>query len=193
MKLDSTYFDSIRIKPRVRRTAARRCEWPGCSEPGEHRAPKGRRQEGEYHHYCQAHAREYNKSYNYFAGMDDDELRAFQKDGHTGHRPTWRLGQRGASVFRAARPHIGASMTDPFGLFGEEAPARPERTVGNAARKAFDTLGLDLDASASDIKARYKTLVKRHHPDANKGTREAEDRLIEIIQAYRYLREVGFC
>jgi hypothetical protein len=200
VKLDSAYFDRIRIKPKRQRqtqsrTARKTCEWPGCNQAGDHRAPKGRAREGEYHNFCVDHVREYNKSYNYFAGMDDDELRRFQTDGATGHRPTWRLGQRGASAFRAARVRPDApGFSDRFGLFDDGGPRpAPERHIGNAARKAFDILGLDLEAEASDIKAKYKSLVKRHHPDANGGEREAEERLIEIIKAYRYLREAGFC
>ena len=60
----------------------------------------------------------------------------------------------------------------------------------NAERKAFDTLGLEVDATAAEIKARFKELVKRHHPDANGGDRSTEDRLREIIQAYNYLKSV---
>ena len=44
-----------------------------------------------------------------------------------------------------------------------------------------------------EIKARFKVLVKRHHPDANGGDRSTEDKLREIIQAYNYLKSVGFC
>ena len=64
--------------------------------------------------------------------------------------------------------------------------------VGNAARKAFDALGLEADATTVEIKIRFKALVKRHHPDANGGDRSTEDRLREIIQAYNYLKSIGF-
>lgn len=207
MKLESTYFDRIRIKPRgqqqkksQRRATRQECEWAGCTEAGDHKAPKGRSREGEYHNFCVSHVREYNKSYNYFAGMDDDELRRFQTDGATGHRPTWRMGQRGASTQRtAAQASVGRrEFADRFGVLGESGaskrPAqRPNRHVSKAARKALDALGLDAGVDAEAIKAKYKSLVKTHHPDANGGDREAEDRLIEIITAYRYLREAGFC
>ena len=63
----------------------------------------------------------------------------------------------------------------------------------NAERKALDTLGLEGTPTAPDIKARFKLLVKRHHPDANGGDRTSEDRLREIIQAYNYLKSAGFC
>jgi DnaJ-class molecular chaperone len=52
-------------------------------------------------------------------------------------------------------------------------------------------LELPEDASPSEIKAQYKALVKRHHPDANGGDRGSEDKLREIIQAYNYLKQVG--
>ncbi len=63
--------------------------------------------------------------------------------------------------------------------------------VRNAERKAFDVLGLEIDATAHDVKTRFKALVKRHHPDANGGDRSSEDKLREIIQAYNYLKSVG--
>lgn len=194
MKLDSTYFDSIRIKPRRRKAAKKMCEWPECKLAGDHKAPKGGSHDGEYYNYCTAHAREYNKSYNYFDGMNDEQQQSFKKESADGYRPTWRMGQRGASVFRTVRTRFDRRSTgDPFGIFNDQPDPRPKRQISNAARKAFDTLGLDFDTQGSDIKAKYKTLVKMHHPDANGGTREAEDRLIEIIQAYRYLRGSGFC
>ena len=67
------------------------------------------------------------------------------------------------------------------------------RKVLNAQRRALDVLGLEADAQRADIKARFKVLVKRHHPDANGGDRTSEDRLREIIQAYNYLKSAGFC
>jgi DnaJ-class molecular chaperone len=59
--------------------------------------------------------------------------------------------------------------------------------------KAFDTMGLGANATAKDIKTRYKELVKKHHPDANGGDRGSEDRFREVIQAYQLLKQNGFC
>jgi len=96
MKLDSKYFDKVRVKPGDERLARDRfpvCEWPGCAKPGRHKAPKGRGSEGQFHNYCTEHVQQYNKTYNYFEGMKDDEVQGFQKDARTGHRPTWKLGE----------------------------------------------------------------------------------------------------
>ena len=84
-----------------------------------------------------------------------------------------------------------------FRHFGARSDAdhlrrRETRVIRNAERKALDVLGLEPEASTAEIKVRFKTLVKRHHPDANGGDRSAEDKLREIIQAYKYLKSVGF-
>ncbi|HZP77970.1 MAG TPA: DnaJ domain-containing protein [Pseudolabrys sp.] len=200
MKFDSPLFDRVRVKPnqdRRLRAQSPACNWPGCNEPGTHRAPKGRTQENEYWQFCLAHVRDYNQSYNFFAGMSDDAVMAYQKDAITGHRPTWKMG---AGKTGTGRPDFDTAG-DPFHVFHEfggrtharaEAPPETERrSVRNAERKALDTMGLDIDASAQDVKARFKELVKRHHPDANGGDRSTEDRLVEIIQAYNYLKTAG--
>ena len=69
--------------------------------------------------------------------------------------------------------------------------AEPPRAVRNAERKALHELGLEVGADKAEIKAQFKLLVKRHHPDANGGDRGTEDKLREIIQAYNYLKTTG--
>jgi hypothetical protein len=201
MKLDSKYFDSIRVSSgQTRETpkTARVCQWKGCSEPGSHRAPKGRGHDGEYYRFCIDHVRQYNASYNYFEGMSNSEVEDFRKDAITGHRPTWKLGENAWATGKAGRDaRSGGSAADPHGLFDDDAdiPNRPaaetRRPLRTLERKALDSLHLTEKATAIEIKARFKELVKRHHPDANGGDRGAEDKLREIIQAYNYLKQAG--
>ncbi len=210
MKFDSPLFDRIRVKPGQDRTVrpdatAAACNYPGCELKATHRAPKGRGQEHEYWHFCLEHVRAYNHSYNFFSGMSDDAVTRYQKDAITGHRPTWKMGTGKQSASASGRGPGAAQgqfggAADPFGIFhalGGGARSRTNgkphaetRVVRNAERKALDTLGLEIDATLHDIKARFKALVKRHHPDANGGDRSSEDRLREIIQAYNYLKSV---
>src|ERR1700749_752580 len=98
MKFDSPLFDRIRVKPdqdRRLRAELPACDWPGCEHGATHRAPKGRGREREYWRFCLAHVREYNHSYNFFAGMTDDAVARYQKDAMTGHLPTWKIGMVG--------------------------------------------------------------------------------------------------
>lgn len=205
MKLDSKHFDRIRVKSGRAAEKSERipvCAWPGCSKPGTHKAPRGREFEGEYLNFCLDHVRDYNKSYDFFHGLDDAAVSSFQKDAVTGHRPTWKLGenswassQNGRTGGRRA-PRHDASTDDPFGLFSKDREyhrSPPGRRARNAELKALHSLGLDEKASSKDIKTRYKALVKRLHPDANGGSRENEDKLKEVIQAYDYLCSSGYC
>jgi curved DNA-binding protein CbpA len=202
----SKLFDKIRIKPDKESVAREQfppCEWDGCANAGAYRAPKGRGREGQYHHFCLEHVQLYNKSYNYFSGMRDDDVVAFQKDAMTGHRPTWntsvnRWGTADPNAGHREAPR-GPVYNDPFGVFHGsrtgpvEVEDTPRRRVSPLTQRAFDTLHLEVDAGRDAIKAQYKAMVKRHHPDANGGDRSSEDRLREIIQAYNYLKTAGFC
>jgi hypothetical protein len=204
MKFDSPLFDRIRVKPaedRRLRADLPNCEWQGCSNKATHRAPKGRLRENEYWRFCLDHVRDYNHSYNYFAGMSEDAVARYQKDSVTGHRPTWKMGtgQRFAGGgFAPQGAHDPFNLVREFGAGPNWRPrsegVEPERrTLRNAERKALQALGLDDDAGRLEIKARFKLLVKRHHPDANGGDRTSEDKLREIIQAYNYLKSTGAC
>jgi DnaJ-like protein len=204
MTTNSPLFDRIRVKPdrdRRLRSELPGCQWPGCGAPATHRAPKGRLRASEYWRFCLEHVREYNNSYNFFAGMSDDAVAQYQKEDVTGHRPTWKMGSLGGERRRAGRAGFrtaGWAAEDPFELFGagrasRAKPASEGRKILNAQRRALETLGLEADASRTDIKTRFKMLVKRHHPDANGGDRGSEDRLRDIITAYNYLKTAGFC
>jgi DnaJ domain len=198
MKLDSKYFDKIRSAPRGSKPEPKVeniCEWPGCEKPARHKAPKGRNAEGQFHNYCLAHVQEYNKTYNYFAGMADGDVSTFQKDAQLGHRPTWKLGQNSHANAGSVRGKA-KRFRDPLELFGtEQKPA--VKKLGRSLRKnesdALATLGLDENATPEHAKSKYKLLVKRLHPDANGGSRANEDTLKAVIHAYDTLRASGFC
>jgi hypothetical protein len=207
MNLNSPLFDRIRASRETEpeaQPAERRCDHPGCQARGEFRAPKGRGKEGQFYAFCLEHVRAYNASYNYFAGMSDDAVAAYQKDAAIGHRPTWKLGanaqearaaERGAKRAKT-RPADAPETDDAFNLFGERfgRRARPEpevRTLTEPTRKAFEALNLEPEAGKDAIKARYKELVKRFHPDANGGDRSREARLTEIVNAYNHLKRAG--
>ena len=195
MDLNSPLFDRIRIKPRGRAPekpveATTPCSHPGCVKPGVHKAPKGRDREGEFFYFCVDHVREYNATYDYFKGMDDEALAKYRQAEAIGHRPTWKMGPRAGA--RGAT-HVDetvyaeARTTRRRGARREGAAANEPR-YNALALKALFTLELDANATEAIIKSRYKELVKRHHPDANGGDRSSEDKLREIIQAYNYLR-----
>jgi hypothetical protein len=198
MNLNSRLFDSIRVKPAAKQQqeaapAEIRCDYPGCTREGAFRAPMGRDREGQYFCFCLDHVREYNATYNYFDGMTDDAVAKYQKEAIVGHRPTWNMG-----VNRAGKGHREDGVDpaeDPLGMFrgrtGFHGAASPRRPLySDATMKALAKLDLDDAATFDVVKARYKELVKRLHPDANGGDRSSEDKLREIIRAYNFLKTV---
>ena len=190
------FKSDIRIKPerRVRpETEARRCSVANCAEPAAFRVPKSRENLSDYLWCCLEHARAHNESWDFFKGMDDAAIERFRDDAILGHRPTWPLGKRAAGT---PNPFGVGGVRDSHGTFGGDADdepriRRPERTLTRLQIQALDTLRLPHGATLIEIKARYKELVKRFHPDANGGDRGAEERLKQVIKAYGVLRASG--
>lgn len=88
-------------------------------------------------------------------------------------------------------------VADPFGLFraqqrkAESDRLAGERHLGKLERTALADLDLDGSADGPAIRARYKELLKRCHPDANGGDRSAEHKLQRVIKAYKTLQKAG--
>jgi len=183
----------IRIKPDAAAAPkVRPCATPGCTAEGAYRVPKSREQISTYLWLCLPHAREHNEKWDYFAGMNEAEIERFREAAVIGHRPTWPLGKRAAGV---PGGHGAYRIEDGFVIFGEAreppSPRRPQRVLTRLQQQAFDVLDLETSATLNEIKARYKELVKRFHPDANGGDRGTEERLKQVIKAYGVLRASG--
>ncbi|RAK62751.1 J domain-containing protein [Phenylobacterium kunshanense] len=192
-KDDATKEDVHALKP-----GERQCDHPGCRLAATARAPKGRDMLNEHYWFCQPHAAEYNRNWNFFAGMSEGEVRRRQQEeAMTGGRPTWEMKagrhSREAAAF-TAKFGSGQGYRDPFGMFGGGGARKPEpeaRRLGKIERNALADLDLDEDADGPKIRARYTELVRRLHPDSNQGDRSGEHRLQRVIKAYQALRKAG--
>jgi molecular chaperone DnaJ len=58
---------------------------------------------------------------------------------------------------------------------------------GAPTRDYYEVLGLDREASASEIKAAYRRLALQYHPDRNPGDPSAEEKFKEVSVAYAVL------
>jgi hypothetical protein len=180
--LNSTSFWAEDAPPRPRG-----CDHPGCAGAGEHRAPRSRDDLQSYYWFCLDHVRSYNASWNYYAGMNEAQIEAELRRDMVGQRPSWKFGSRTAWRF-------GNGVKD-FGLFDfeQEVPkAKPRARPPTQQELALETFSLALPLTLVALKARYKELVKLHHPDANGGDKAAEERLKIINQAYATLKASYF-
>ena len=170
----------------------RGCEHPDCDQPADHRAPRAPDDLRSYRWFCLDHVRAYNRSWNFFAGWSQNDIEQFQHDDMTGHRPTWPLS---GTPGRYSREDLDAA----FHSFARDWLGGDERQNGNgrsgasapteARLEALALLDLTPPFDLATLKRRYKTLVKRHHPDANGGSRESEELLKHINHAYNYLKK----
>ncbi len=185
----------IRIKPpgQKLKPEEKECEWAGCVTKGGCKAPKSPDQLREYYYFCPAHAREYNKNWNFFSGMSDEDISEWQIGARHGHRPTWDVrkntGER-AKVTRKAKSG-SAAFSDDYNIFGDgaEAPAEaPRRRLSKLQLKALNDLGLDEFSGPKMVRERYTMLVKQLHPDANGGDRTTEASFQRVVKAYKVLK-----
>ena len=166
-----------------------RCEWPGCAKPATARAPKSRDMPGEYYRFCTPHAAEYNKSWDFFAGLSEGEIRRRQtEEAVPGGRPTWAF--RASSQSREASAKLAGKYQDPLGVFADSAAATkaPGRSLGKIESRALADMDLEVSATKEEIRAKYTELLKRLHPDSNGGDRSMEDKLQRVIRAYKALK-----
>ena len=180
---DMRFWDSAK-EPEVKI-----CAKSGCDEEGLYKAPRSSRDVRDYIWFCLDHVREYNKSWNYFDGMDEVNMEDAIRNSTTWERPSWKFGT--ASGQTSARSWQ-AQFDDPLGMLGggEKANRQPENPSLSAdERKAWSVFGLTPCNDQDKVKKRYKELAKTHHPDANGGSRQAEDRLKTINWAYSILKK----
>ncbi|MTJ81204.1 MAG: J domain-containing protein [Telmatospirillum sp.] len=166
----------------------RPCDHPGCDRSGDYRAPKSPQTLQDYYWFCLDHVREYNASWDYYAGLKPDEIERILRMDTTWQRPTWPLGTLSGGRFRFDPEKV----RDPFDVFGPEMhrPQHPPEAAQPVAEQtAMRVMNLSLPLTLEKLKARYKELCKLHHPDANGGDKAAEERFKQIGQAYKTLRE----
>lgn len=172
------------------------CSWAGCMEDGSFKAPLSPNQLREYQYFCLDHIREFNKAWNYFEGWSRDEIEAYQRADLYWHRRTWKTSDREAFTRAWREAILEDRLNDPFHFMGDDKSsgdsARTDEERANALpdqRKAEIILKLEPGATEEHIKRRFKEEVKVHHPDANGGDKDAEERLRLVIWAYRLLSD----
>ena len=140
----------------------RSCDRHGCDKPGKHPAPKAPNHPDRWY-FCEAHAADYNRRWNYFHGLSAEEAAAREADETSS-----------ANGYRSAQ-HYG------WGGPGDGTRSRDEM-------KALELLEVDVDASFDEIKSAYRRLAKANHPDTAKDDADAALRFQAVQAAYDVLR-----
>jgi hypothetical protein len=153
----------------------------GCAEAGTYRAPKSPSNLREFRWFCLGHVREYNAAWDYYKGMSPEEVEANLRADTMWQRPTWPLGRLGHAV------RMDQVLEDELNLTFGTRPKPPSPKLPAELHEALGILGLAWPVSLPAVKARYKKLAKRHHPDANNGDKKSEEMFKTINLAYTTL------
>ena len=162
------------------------CEWENCKESGKFKAPQEKDNSKNYKWLCKEHIKLFNKNWNYFEGMSQDEIEDFLKSDLTWHRPT----QKFASSDNFFNILWNNALSDKFNFFKQEK-MKNDFTIRKLSEKdkdAFRIMELELNADWTIIQKKFKTLVKKFHPDRNAGNKGFEDKLKKITLAYSHLK-----
>ncbi len=174
--------DAIHEPFRRPQQVERPCQHSGCTEEGLHRAPMSRDRLTDYYWFCLEHVRDYNLAWDYFVGMSEAEIEAQRRVDTVWERPSWRLGSDLGEAEKKAREELDKQ----FG--GSRRSGRNSAKPRTEDEKALAVLNLRRPISFPEIKARYKELVKRLHPDANGGDKSAEEQMKLVNHAYSTLK-----
>lgn len=175
---------NAKAKPKTRH-----CEMPGCLCEGEFRAPKNR-ELSDYFWFCKEHVQEYNKAWNFFQGMSFEDMEEHIARSTVWDRPTKRYDTAAGTEALKRKAWQTYNFTD------QEPPREAHqrdrsRYHGNRQTPEFEAMaimGLEPPIDLAGIKARYKELAKKYHPDLNRDDPEAEELLKKINMAYTVLK-----
>jgi hypothetical protein len=141
-------------------TTVRLCDRHGCEEPGDCPAPKSPNSRERWY-FCQPHAAEYNRRWDYFEGLEKEEAEAREK------------AERRTSAGYAEAAHYG------WGGSGDGSRSADEM-------RALELLGLEPDADFEAVKKAWRAKAKEVHPDVKPG----DDQAAKLFQAYSLAYEV---
>jgi len=162
------------------------CEWEDCNESGKFKAPLERDNSKNYRWLCEKHIKVFNKNWNYFAGMGQNEIEDFLKADVTWHRPTQKFGSHD-NFFNILWNN---ALNEKFNFFRQEKNVNKlnGKNLSEKDKDALRIMDLELNVDWPTIQKKFKTLVKKLHPDRNSGNKQLEDKLKKITLAYSHLK-----
>ena len=157
------------------------CSNPKCKELGIYPAPKSRSQIREYLYFCIDCIREFNKSWNYFEGLNEQELEVEIRKSVTWDRPSWKFGTK----------NINYDFEKAFNKFENQKYERKKRVLNKKLENALKILGLSHETSIKEVKTKYKFLAKKWHPDVQSENKSKinKEKFINITNAYKIILE----
>ena len=163
------------------------CDYKNCKKIGKYKAPIEKDNSKKFKLLCLDHIKEFNQGWDYFKGMSDEEVGNFLKSDMTWHKPT----QRFSSSDNFFKILWKDALSKEKSFFGNKLNTQDNVKLKKFNKKdiaAFKILELEIGTIWPKIQNKFKTLVKRFHPDMNSGNKIYENKLKNITLAYSQLK-----
>ena len=174
------------------KTIHRKCDKDDCNKKGEFKAPKSRLLLNEYYFFCIEHIKEYNKSWDFYKGLNVNQIESSMRDDVIWNRPSWPLKGNPYKIIEQINSYFSENLEE----FADDKNNTQyfrnkllDEQLTMEESKALSNLNLKLPLSLEKIKKNYKKLVKIFHPDVNGNNKKAEDKFKEINKSYKILLE----
>ncbi|MDC0054767.1 DnaJ domain-containing protein [Candidatus Pelagibacter sp.] len=163
------------------------CDWNNCLEEGFYKAPVERDNSKKFRILCLNHVKEFNKNWNYFDGMNDQEIYEFMKSDITWHKSTQSFSSPD-NFFKVLWNNALKDELNKYKINGQLDHGNKFKFNSNDI-KAFSILGVSVGIKWERVQEKFKKLVKKFHPDMNAGNKKYEDKLKIITLAYTQLKK----
>ncbi len=163
--------------------ANRLCDYEGCADHATYPAPRSPGELRSYYWFCLKHVQAYNKAWNFYNNFSTQDMEAVFKNTATWERPTWRFGTWSVDYSRFFSFSLDELLYQP------QMRHEKKSFLNDEERQALKCMDLAFPFTLKELKARYRTLVKSHHPDLNKGCKVSEEKLKEVNHAFTILSE----
>ena len=162
------------------------CDWNNCFEIGEYKAPIEKDNSKKFKWLCLDHIKEFNRSWDYFRGMSDQEVCKFLKSDSTWHKPTQSFSSPD-NFFNILWKNTLNENVDILGN-GYGKKIKTKVNFSDKDREAFEIIELEAGTKWDKIQNQFKKLVKKYHPDMNAGNKNYKEKLKIITLAYTQLK-----
>ena len=166
-------------------TFKRKCYKKGCVNPGIYKAPKSINELKNYIWFCEDHIKSYNKEWNYCKYMTQEEIEKHIQLDNIGWRQTWNFSTKNLKFKNFEKLFINY-----FDFFKKKKNGAKINQNNSILKNALKILNIsNKNITFQLVENKYKKLVKKYHPDKNKGDKKYEEKLKKINQAFGEIKE----
>tara|TARA_B110000263_G_C15103523_1_gene416448 strand:+ start:88 stop:609 length:522 start_codon:yes stop_codon:yes gene_type:complete len=163
------------------------CDWKKCTKIAKYKAPMEKDNSRNFRWLCLDHIKEFNKKWDYFSGMSEEQIFNFLKSDITWHKPTQSFGSSGNFFNILWDDALNSRQGFDINKLTNKNNSKI-KNFNNKDVQAFKVMELEIGSKWQEIHIKFKTLVKKFHPDMNAGNKIFENKLKNITLAYSQLK-----